>query len=589
MGRMFEHFLNKIKNKKIIIPIVSVAVAAVVVTSVCLVLSRKSPREFYLDAEGKNFKKYSLQIKNIMKDFYAEQEPYMNSRHKKRSEITVQINSKSDSPFGIEGAQGIFDIVNRCKIIIDTKADPIQKKNYSGVSLLFESAPLIDAAAFKKEGQIGFSVPVLFPDRYFVLSPEKVDEVYERFNVPIRPKRLVNKTEIANTITYSDDKLDGIVEEYGKLISGFIKENHVKYGDKVEVKVGDEIKMGREVVVSLGSEETGVLAKELFNKAGSDDILLSLTYGNIADVMNLVDETGFFQLLDVLESSGYLQLHDYLKTFLNSLNIKKDTEGFKTALRSLGDRLSYPEGLNMTLIIDKSGNILERKVDIAFKKADEASAYTLNIHTGTNDFKNINFNNLFGNITITRPGSDGEKLQDVFSFNSHTSELQKARGEKGKREIAYEKKTGDRSEYFVSVALDIDKSTDETTLKRNSTIKYDIKFREKETDQTDTISGEINTVKWENQKRKTRNSNSEIVMNFDISSFELKDTNIKFNLTNEDRFEIEEFALPQISSENSIDLGNISDEDMVKLENELFASAGKFYLANKSVIDAVMK
>jgi len=582
-------FWDKLKSGKVIVISAAVLLVVAIAFAVFMLLPKKTPRELYLESERKNFKKYSSQIKSLLNDFYTEQEPYIKNRHKKRSELSIDIKSEDERAFGITDSKEVFELLSRSKIIFDTKADPLKKESISNISLILESAPLIDATTFREGDRIGFTIPVLMPERYFTLSAERMEDVYKRFNIPLRPTRFVSKADVAETTVYSDEMMDKVMEKYGKLISGLIEENEVKLGKKVKVKVGEQEIKGSEITVTLDSEKTSTLMRELMDNASSDDTLLKLTYGNYAGIIKLLDEAAFFQLFNVLDSIGYLKLNNSEKALLDRINTKKDLESFGSSLKALGGRYSFPEGLKMTIIIDKTGTILDRKVTMHCNQNGKSDGVLLGIHTGVNSVKNQNFNNGFLTLDISKTGQGYDKERDFFSVNSNVTPSQKNGNKKGKIEITYRKSRGEVLESSAAASLDIEEATDELTLKRNRTIRYNVEIQGSSSDEKDTINGEINTVKWENIKRKTRNSNTSIVINAALPSFNLQNTEIALNAAEEDKFDIEEFTIPEVPNEKRFDLDNVSDADMARLENELMAAFGTFYLNNKPIIDAFIK
>lgn len=582
-------FLHRFKNKKVILVFISVLVVLILASTVYLVLSKKSAKQFYLESEGRNFRQYAEQIKKAYKDFYTTQEPYMNSINKRRVEITADLESASDKPFGISNAKGIFDVIEKSKLVIDTKNNQKMKSSVTKASLLLDKSPLMDAEIFTKDRQLAFTVPVLTPDMYFTVNLDKLDDVYKRFNIPLRPKEFISSPDIASRIKFSDPELDNVIKDYGPFISGLIDEKDVKYGKNVVLKVGDRERRGREVTVTLGGEKTKSLLKALADKAASDDVLLKLTYGNFADVAHLFDEAGFFQLFDTLEKWGYLSLNENIKAPLDSLNVKKDMEEFKSTFKNAFSRMSYPEGLKMTVVVDKSGNILDRKLDIPGLQDDSGRKFSIDVHSGKNDTSIINFKNSFFNLGITKIGPEGEKLRQVYGISSHIL-LQPENGdEKGKIEFKYEKSRGESVEFAFGGKLDIDRSTDKLTLKKNNSIKYNFEILGDKPDIIDRVKGEVLMSTARNNKLKTRNTNTVVTVNVSMPSFDLKDTTLKISLAAEDKFEIEDFNLPDIQNARTVDLNNISDTELQKVEEEIMKSFGTFYFNNKSIIDAFMQ
>lgn len=583
--------LNKINKKMIIIISISVLTAAALLATAYLTMFSKQARQFYLEAEAKNFKKYSDQIKQIYGDFYSDQKPYIEGNYKKRVEVTADIKSEDTKIFGLSNAQGIFDIINKCKVVVDSKNNPAVNAGLTNISLLLEKAPLIDITVFKKDRQLGFTVPVVLPDKYFTLNLDKLDDVYDRFYkrydlLPIKPKRVVSAVGMAKTIRFSNEELDSTAKNYGTFISALLEDKDVQYGKNVIIKIGNEVKKGREVAITLDSVKTKKLLQGIAEKMSNDDVLLKMTYENYADVIKMLDEAGLFQALKVFDEQGYLKINDTVKGLLNTLNIKKDIPGFKGALKKFLSDVDYPDGLKMTVVIDSSGNILDRKVTINASSNDNAGR-VININTGTNDVKNDNFKTGICSIKLIDTLKDGNTYTREYSINSTI--IPTGKNEKGGIVINYTGKKNDNLELSTQVNLDIDRNTDELTMKDNSTVKYVVRWaKDKNSSEGDKLSGELSSVSWKNNKLKTRNKNTTLTMNADLPSSGLKNTSLKLDFKKEDKFDIGEFQLPQLSNSNTIDLNNVTDKDLEKVEGEIEASFGTFYLKNKPIVDAVM-
>lgn len=572
-------------KKSIAITVLAVLIIAALGAASYFIFLNKPPRDYYLQTESKNFRKYSEHIKRTYKDFYSYQKPYLDSRYKNRVELTADIKSDGDKPFGLENSRNIFDIVKRCKLIVDSSTDPAAKESLTRLSLSLENAPLIDATAYLKDKVLGFTVPVLLPDKYFTVNTDRMDEVYSRFDIPFRPKKAVKMSDIAKTVSYSDSEFDKVIKDYGAFISGLIEEKDVRYGRNVTLRVGNEKIKARQIEVTLGSDKTKKLVQTLLDKAASDDTLIKLTYGNYADVIGLFDEAGLFQVINALDSTGYLKLNDSEKALVNGLNVKKDISAFKGIIRELSSKANFDGGLKMIVTVDGAGNILDRRVSANVSSGPQAKA-NIEIHTGSNDVKNDDFRNGFCSLRINRKGESGDQLTQVWNISSNITPAAKNGDKKGKVEAGYSESVNNQEKYAFQAKFDLSKNTDETTMKTNNKIVYNIQTTEGKSDVTGKFSGELITESWKNNKQKTRNANSTFTVNADMPSLGLKNTSLKLRIASEDKFGIN-FKLPEVQAANAIDLNTISDADLAKVEEQIMASFGTFYLKNKPIFDAV--
>jgi hypothetical protein len=156
---------------------------------------------------------------------------------------------------------------------------------------------------------------------------------------------------------------------------------------------------------------------------------------------------------------------------------------------------------------------------------------------------------------------------------------------KGNIAIKYAVTAQDGSKTGADIDLDISGITDNVTLKKNDIVKFKVKmFGEGEDGKLD---GELNNVSWSNKKLSTSNSTTKISINANLPAFDIKNLSAVINLTGEDRLGIEPFTLPEVEQSNITDL-NAADMDLDRLEMEIMASFGSFYLTNKTVFDAIL-
>ncbi len=569
------------KNKKVLLGIAA-AVVLILAAAAYMLFPGKSARDFYLKAEGRNFKIYSDMIKKTYKDFKEAQQPYLSANYKVRTEISADIKQKDAPP----AVSGIYDVLGKCKLVADYQCNPVEKTSLTGLSLLLEKSPFVDAEIISRDKQLYFTVPVFTPGRYFGVDTERLDEVYDRFKAPVKPLRVPNPTDAANAVEFDSEEFERLASDYGKYISEHLKDKDVKYGKTVDLTISGEKTGGREVFVSLGKEDSLALLKGLAAKAGSDDAFVKLTYGNYADVSGVVDAMGIFQLINYLDRTKTLALNEEGRSLLKAFDITKDLDGFKQDLSKLFDSFNMTDGLKMTLIIDKAGNILDRTVTAKLK--DTAGAeHEINIHTGTNSVKYNDYRNRYLKADIYTRTAGGETHR-YFGINPAVTPSSKDGDVKGRLDFYWgiDVKNGIYS--LISAKLDIDTATDPLTLKKNSLIKYAVEQQNTKEGTPDKISGEINTVSWKNNKMKTRNKTTDITFNAELPNFGITGFSAGLKLAREDRLELEPFTLPEVPSGSLVDLNTATDEELQKVQNEILASFGTFYMTNKPIIDAVM-
>ncbi|MCX7749359.1 MAG: hypothetical protein N2645_21075 [Clostridia bacterium] len=580
------------KNKKILlIALGAVFLIAAAFSSYFLLVNNRSPRQFYLEAEARNFKKYADGLKGGYRDFYESQKPYMESNYKSRLELTADISSESDKPFGIANSKTIFDLLRKSKLIVDSNYSPKGNKSFTNLSLLLEKSPFIDAAIFTDSGRMGFTLPIMLPDTYFTFNTDRLGQVYDRYFTryklpPIKPERLIKKVDIAKEFKFSDGEFDNIIKEYGDLISESLEEQDVKFGRDVPVSIAGTDYGGRELIITLNEEKSEQLFRKLTDKISTDSVLLKLTYGNYAGIIKMLDEAGFFQLLEFMGSQGSIKDGEALISKLKDIRAVKDTSALMESVKKLQAEMK-PGELKMVLIVDNKGNILDRNVSLAFTGEGNAKS-AFEIHSGTSDLRNDGFKNSFCTLKFTQTSADNQKLEQEWNFRTNITPSGAEGNEKGRLELGIHTKKNETAQSETKAVLDLDKAIDELTLKENTRVNYDIQLLASGSE-PDTLKGEINTSSWKNNKRKTRNSNTVFTITAEMPSQNLKKTSVKLGLVKEDRLDIGDFDLPQITDGNSVDLIKITDAELIKVENRGLASFGIFYLKNKSIVDAFLQ
>lgn len=580
--------MAKRKSGKVILITAAVVLIAAVAYFAVRILGQSDARSFYFKAESQNINRYIQWIKNSYNDFQEKHRPYGNTAYRRRNEYTADIRSDG-KPFGMKDASRLFDLITNSKLVVDTKSNSSESKSITTASLLVEKAPFIDAEFIKDDGVIYFTVPVLLPGKYFSVEQQEIDKLYDRFSIPIRPKRVISGLNIANTIKFDEGIFDASVKELGLVISEGIEEGNVTYGESDQIIISDEVVTGREVIVSLDGPSSTALFRGLIEFLVEDEALLSYTYGNLADLSAFLDDAGVFRLSEFLDEKEIVCLNEDERRIRAGLNFKRDMEGLKSSLKSFADSYELADGFEMTLFIDKAGNILKRDIDIHFtsvkgdKSIKDDKSFRLGINTGATT-AHEDLKNRFAHISLDKKESGGGiiKLEVTPIFEKTQDDDIKGSINAG---FSYEKPEGSLT--GADIVFDISVETDKNTLKRNKIVNFSARvFGEGEDGE---FSGEVAVTSWKNKKLGTVNSTARISAKADLPSFSIKDLTANINMAKEDVLGIDSFALPSFSREEFTDLITAEDSDISKVEMQIMASFGAFYLNNKPIFDAILE
>ncbi|NTV90331.1 MAG: hypothetical protein HGA22_08230, partial [Clostridiales bacterium] len=501
------------------------------------------------------------------------QKTHQAERYRTRLEVTADISSDDDRPFGLANSKAVFDIAGKCKLVADMKTDPAEGISDTELSLLLEKNPIIGADIYGKKDKLYFDLPVLAPDRFFSLDSDKLAGVYERFDLPVRPVRLPTLDERLNSLKYRSGDAATAAKALGAVLAGYIGKDSVTFGEKVEIEVAGKKIEGRQINVSLGAEESFALIKGLSDKVLSDENLLSLSLGNLAAYSGLAADTGLFQVIEYLEKSGGLVLEEKEVALLKAAESGRDLESLKALFLELLPESSdqMPEGLKMTVVIDGKGNIVDRRIAAKVARVPTANE----------------------NAEKVTPASD--LIDRELIFHSSATEAEIADAVDGSLEFGwYAIKNGEAAEAATSPAktlplikLDYTSKIDTETKKRKDTINYSLAWDNTEGGQ-DSVSGTVSTLSWKNNKLRTENSSTEISIDMRLKSFGASATKADIRLTREEKLGIEPFTIPSPDSKKNLDLYQASDAEISSAEMELMASLGVFYMTNQSTVDVFL-
>jgi len=573
-------------NKKIIIIVIALlAVAVAVYAAVKLAGLNVDAREFYFKAESKNFNRYAEWINENYLKFMEKQKPFIEEANRRRFEVTADIQSGGE-PFGLKDAGRLFDLIKRSKLVVDTRRQPQDRTALSEISLLIEKAPFFDVELFSKDRMLYFTVPVLMPERYFSVNLDEADDVYNKFSIPVKPKRLVNNANIAKTLQFDKKSLDEALKMLGGIFTEAIIEDSVRYGDEKEIAISGKTVKGKEVLISLDEVSVTKLLNALAAFFGTDGTLIPYSYGNFADIAALLKDAGLFDLFYYLDESGIVVLNDSEKALVRMLSANKDIEGFRKALKSRLEGCVIKDGVQMAVIIDREGNILDRKLSFNLSTSDGSKSYKVDINTGVTSTNYEDCRNRFVKAVIEETGNDGNDGNAIELQFTSAFEKKKNDDEDGSISVKWKIDPPDKDAYGADISLDITGETNTETLKRNDILKFNVTVYDESGDNK--ISGEVSKVSWKNKKLNTENNTTKISVQADLPAFGVEGLSAGINLACEDSFGIQQFEIPDLSMKKVTDLNAVSDKELDQLNVEVMASFGSFYMANKSVFDALL-
>lgn len=562
------------KNKKTIIVLVSVILIAFLAGGLYFTVLKKSARQFYISSEAKNIKNTCEEVIELYNRIMLDQEPYLNSRHTTRTELSARIEADEGLVGSFLPFPGVVDIIENSKLVINTASDPEKDVSTSSLDLLVQKIPFLNISSYTDGNSLGFSIPGLIPEKHFIARKNSVYDAFKKMNLVPVPVNTLKGQDLLNTLFFNSRDFSNTLNDYWSLIASFIEEEDVRYGENVTISIdGREIR-GKEVIVAFNSTKTEELLNAVVDKMASDQTLRQLTLDNYINMIGLFKQIGILQLIDYSQDTGKMNLNNDINAFLDGIENEKSADQLIDRLKSFVKDNEFPEGFGMELVIEKDGDILDRKASLSCRDKNGINRQ-VNIHTGCNVTEGINLKNRYINLQHVQLDPAGGEMWKSFTIDPDIRKISENSGEKGTVEIAYKRGRDKTTEFAFICGLDIEKSKDKAAFKDYSSIKYNIEFQGLDPSVKDRFTGELKTESWSNDKQKTRNSITGFTIDFDLPSMGVADIGLVLDIRTEDRFETEEVTLPEVRQEDIIDLDNASGSELEQIKNEaLFAFSG---------------
>jgi len=573
---------SRSRGKRNLLIAVGVLAAVAILYFVTRLFMTEAAEELYLKAEKRNFDKAVQLAEKTYAGFMEKQAPYLKQAHRRRTEISAELNADGGA-FGTIDIDGISRVLGKSKLVIDTKKQPGEGNSITNVSLLLEKVPFLDAELISNRQSLYFSVPVLMPGKYFSAERDRLDELYDKFSIPVRPKKLPSGLEIASVLEFDAAGFRESADKLNSAVSKYFTKDTVKYGEQRDLLISGETVMGMEIVVTLNEESATALLHELTGLIAQEDALLRYTYGNFAGLSTLAEDAGLFQMVEYMDQTGIAVMNEIERGFLESLKADHDVDGFRKVFQETMNRYRVKDGLRMTVVVDRDANILERKLVLNMQNSQGDGGIVLDIATGCSNTSFEDARNRFTDIVATRYGK-GEVAERITELHIKPEFIKNGNETQGSiaMEYAVTPQGGERT--GIKADLKYLSKPDELTLKNNKTVEFKVKLYGETGDGT--LEGEWNNTSWENNKLNSRNSISKLSFYADLPFLGINNFSGVINLAGEDRFGIEPFELPEISQDRVTDLIAATQDDLNRIEMEIFASFGAFYLNNKPFFDA---
>lgn len=578
---------NKVIGKKFIAAAVIFAVIlAAAVAGAWALLNMKSTRDLYFDIEGKNLTMLYEDVKKAYDEGQERLKPYRENVFQSRSEISGKLTPGNIGDVYRQVPPFVWDLVEKGKVIYDTRVDYKGEKSTGRLSYLLEGQSIMEADLFCDGKTIGLSVPAVY-DKYFTADIDNIYQVYGKFGIKNGPRKLLKLEDFAGAVSFPEPDIRYVIKDFGRVICENVPKDKVTLNKNI-IKSFDsygKIK-GREFTLSLTDDEFKAIAGNLLDRASKDKALLGLTFDNYSQALKLLDEGGY------LDSADLRQFKDKL------LYDKSPEEAVKFLKDGMG-RIKLPEGFKMIVFADSKDRIAERKIVFPFIDADgvkrDLDVLIERIPDSDWKFKAERFD-----VKLVQAMDNGQNAGIEFGLSSRADQEVKD-GQKRIKDGQKRVKDGQKRIYegYINCAnnfwedfktrfnLDITDLKDDVTLADKQVINFNIEhIQGKDGVKTDRILGSVSSTSKKNDKRKTININNLIKVGLNLETAGISGVEAEINVKREDRFGVE-LNLPNITEGNSINLNKATPGEFKGVEEEIRNSFLSFLLKNQPLFQGL--
>lgn len=506
----------------------------------------KSPKTIYLESEAQGIAEFSTELSGLVAEYEKQMKPYLESTVNSKMEIS---NLKVEANLPDPQAQKILDLLKDTQLVVESNVDDQKQKQFTKMNLLIKEKNLIGFEMFLDQTKLGFGVPDLYP-KYAFLDLQDRDALKEKFPVDQLPKRIVTYTDFYNALKFSKEEVATIALGYAKIYADGVSDKQVTLKNDVAFSQDGFQASTRELTVTFTDQEFSALLTKLVEKAETDDKLFDLFYTRYQNVTKLMIDSGY---PDVKEQSKEELKAEY----------KKALEDMKKEITA-GDAKG---GMKMVLNIDSSDQILSRKIIPVDEQGKEDAGYIQ-----TAKWMNQGEQNYLFALSGTSP--DGDKDEVKLSYKS----TEKGSEQKGSIGFIVKSSLDEQVESLFDIKTQF--TTIKEADKETGTIDFSVNIEDPASGtEKVAFSGKIDSTMV--KKDNTRDGNTTIQLNFQEQDPTFPKS-IGLQLKTYEKFG-KEVKLPALTGDNSINMATITDEDMVKLEEELATAGQQFMLKNMAL------
>ncbi|MDF2937190.1 MAG: hypothetical protein K0Q90_2563 [Paenibacillaceae bacterium] len=514
----------------------------------------ENPKNAYFKAEAEQFDRTKRQMEQILKTdlLYTHMKTGVPFHQKLQVSGKVKVDGMDAAT--AQQVQPILDLVEKSTLRFDQTMDEPNGHAQMKLGWDYNQKELLAVEAYTGPKLTSLKVPQLLPS-YVTLQNDKLGSFAKKLNPSYTGPDVLNFFDYYKTAGGQEEELKTYAKDYFKLIYENIRDNQVT-SQKIDYTTpyGETEKL-KEYTLTLSDSEVKGMLELLLSKAETDDKLIGF----------LVEHAGINTRLPSLVPNGQpmpLGKEELKKTFskLKEDLAKVDTIG----------------GLEMKVVTDKDGRIVDRKVKTAF--------------TGTETKEGAEL--AFAGSLWT------DKEKGKGSFEATVKPIVKDSGKENlltlKDTYTFDSKTADHALEWKLVSEGKDEFSGKADYHREKTeeaagklaVKQTLKVTPKLEGDQYAFAATLNTTKtgMEDGKKTGTDSAVEITVDSKPSAGPAGKVNVNLAIAQEME-ELSTPSWPEFTSANSRELSSMTEEDMTQLQNDIMGGFYKLMFTNEDLLE----
>ncbi|MGF9816761.1 MULTISPECIES: DUF6583 family protein [Brevibacillus] len=504
----------------------------------------KSAKTIYLQSEAESMLKFS----SDMSKAYGEYEDYMKPYLEKPVHSTTELSDITvDAALPDPQAQKVLELLKSAKIVMQSNIDEQKNQQQGNFEVHLKDKKLATIEYFLNDTQFGFRLPEFY-SKYGYMDLKDRDALNQKFGQEL-PKRFLTYRDLMEAVRISQDEVKSTLTPYAMLYAESIKDSQVTINKDASFTEEGFKESAREITVTFTEEEAKALATKLAEKAKADQKLFDLIYTRYHNVSTLMADSGY--AVEEISKEEFKKNYD---------------QGFDDLLKDINDSTTESkEQLKMVVLVDGDHQILSRKLMFTGKDNKEEQLF-------------------FSGIAYQK-GADS-----FYRYALHNPEDPK-NGELSYTYKATERNGKTNGKLSVMVkdneqpALDLATTFESVKEGQKVTGKYDFALVVAD-EYSEPVALNGNITVSETTTDNGRDSDGSVKINFDNPTPDMpKGFSLKVKSKQEFGKALE---IPAMTADNAINLANLTDEQMMEIQQEAGTAAQKFMQENAELVQQFM-